>query len=483
MNFDDTWTWGAILIISLHAVGFLLAFRAMTDARTPQGSLAWMFALTALPYITIPLYFALGSRRFKGYVQARRRYSRCNTSLSAVTGLVQEKLRPYAWPLHGTPMERMAGLQNLVSLPLCGGNAARLLVDGEETYRELLDAVRCAQKYILLEFYIIKNDWAGSMLKDLMIERARAGVRVYMIYDEIGSHKLPVGYIRQLKKAGVEIVAFNGKRFFLTNIVRFNFRNHRKLVIVDGQLAFVGGLNVGAEYMGRGRMGYWRDTFLKVSGPAVLEAQLSFLEDWHWATYGGIPECDWNAFDPQAGEVPILMLPSGPVDPINAWQMTLVLLAQMATKRLWLTTPYFVPNESIISSLQMAALRGVDIRILVPYACDHRLVQLSSVTFLPELLPYGIEVYAYNKGFLHEKVALVDDDICTVGTANLDNRSLSLNFELTALMCDRGLACEVKKMLREDFANAVQLQPSDWDRHSLLFKMVSSFARLMAPIQ
>lgn len=483
MIVEDTWTWGVLLLCALHAAGLFLAFRAMTDSRTPQGSLAWMFALTALPYASIPLYFALGSRRFKGYVQARRRSSRCDTELLSVTRQVQEQLRAFAWPLDGTPMERIKGLQNLVSLPLCGGNAARLLVDGEETYRELLDAVRHAQNYILLEFYIIKNDWAGARLKDLMIERAEAGVRVYMIYDEIGSHKLPPGYIRQLKKAGVHIVAFNGKRFFLTNIVRFNFRNHRKLVIVDGRQAFVGGLNVGVEYMGRGSMGYWRDTFVKIDGPAVLEAQLSFVEDWHWATYGGMPACDWNAFDPQAGRTPVLMLPSGPVDPINAWQMTLVLLAQMATKRIWLTTPYFVPNESVISSLQMAALRGVEIRILVPYACDHRLVQLSSVTFLPELLPYGIELYAYNKGFLHEKVALVDDDYCTVGTANLDNRSLSLNFELTALICDRDTAAEVKKMLREDFSHAVRLQPADWDRHSLLFKMVSSFARLMAPIQ
>lgn len=480
---DETMTWGVLSLLAVHAAGLLLALRAMADSRTPQGSLAWMFALTLLPYVSIPLYFALGSRRFSGYVEARRRSSRCDSQLASVTALVQKRLAPLSWLLPPGRYERLRGLQNLVNLPICKGNSARLLVDGKETYDELIAAIREAKRYILFEFYIIKNDWAGSMIKNLLIERARTGVSVYVIYDEIGSHKLLPGHIRQMKKAGVRIVPFNGKRLFLTNIVRLNFRNHRKLVLADGRMAFVGGLNIGVDYLGQGHLGYWRDTFLRLSGPAVLEAQLSFLEDWHWATYGDIPELDWESAAAAAGDVPMMLLPSGPVDSLNVWQTALVLLAETAHKRLWLTTPYFVPSGVVANALQMAALRGVDVRILVPRKCDHRLVQLSSLTLLPELLPYGIGVYAYNKGFLHEKIALADDDICTVGTANLDNRSLSLNFELTALMCSEEMAGQVHEMLLRDFEHSVPLRPEDWESRSFVLKAAASFARLMAPVQ
>lgn len=483
MGAEDTLTWGALAIFVVHATGFLLALRAMTGSRTPQGALAWMFALVVVPYVSIPLYFALGSRRFSGYVEARRRSSRCDSQLAAVTADVQRKLSAVSWPFNSVRYERLVGLQNLVKLPVCEGNAVRLLVDGHETYEELIEAVRSAKKYILFEFYIIKNDWAGSMIKNLLMERARAGIDVYVIYDEIGSHKLQPGYIRQMKKAGVRIVSFNGKRFFLTNIVRLNFRNHRKLVLIDGREAFVGGLNIGADYLGQGRMGYWRDTFLRLRGPAVLEAQLSFAEDWHWATYGELPPLNWEIPETQPENVPMMLLPSGPVDAVNAWQSAIVLLAELSRKRLWLTTPYFVPSETVITALQMAALRGVDVRILLPRKCDHRLVQLSSLTYLPELLPYGIKVYSYDKGFLHEKAALADDDLCTIGTANLDNRSLSLNFELTALMCGSDMAKSVADMLSQDFVHSTPFCPSDWEKHSLLFKIASGFARLMAPIQ
>ncbi len=473
----------AIGMASMHLAGLLLALHAMRASRTPQGSLAWMFALVALPYVSIPLYLALGSRRFKGYVDARKRYAERNTRLSNITRDVQQKLSTMAVKLEGERLGRLNVLPEVANLPICRGNSASLLVDGDATYSAMADALKRATSYILLEFYIIKNDKAGAILQEAVIDRVKAGVQVYMLYDEIGSHKLPVGYIRKLRKAGVRIESFNGKRFFLTNIVRANFRNHRKLVIVDGREAFVGGLNVGVEYVGRGRMGYWRDTFLKLEGPAVLEAQLCFLEDWHWATYGDVPAFDWTLPAPREEDVRMMILPSGPVDSVNAWNMAVISMAQTAQRRLWLTTPYFVPNETVLYELQLAALRGVQVRILVPHDCDHKMVQMSSSTFIPDLLPSGVEIYAYMKGFLHEKVALVDDDVCCVGTANLDNRSLSLNFELTALMCDRTQAQRIAAMLEEDFRNARLMQASDWERHSLLYKLASSFARLMAPVQ
>ena len=326
----------------------------------------------------------------------------------------------------------------------------------------------------------------GQNLKDLLIERARAGIRIYMLYDEIGSHKLPPGYISALRKEGVNIEPFNGKRHFLSNILRLNFRNHRKLVVVDGATAFIGGMNIGREYLGKGALGYWRDTFVQLEGPSVQQTQISFLEDWNWAMLksgpSSLPCLCWE-ITPQREDETVLMLPSGPADVIPAWKTAIIALANRARERLWIATPYFVPDEGVMAALQAAALRNVDVRILRPERADHILVKLSSFTFLRDLDTYGIQVWAYQKGFLHQKVILMDDDIATVGTANLDNRSLALNFEITAVIHSPAVCAEVKAMLEKDFASSKKESLEDYNNKSLGFKMLCNLARLMAPVQ
>lgn len=470
------------VFIILHIAGIALAFPALLYTRTPQGSIAWVISLVFFPYVAVPLYLILGPRRFEGYIEMRRTSQKNNDVLNLLSDDISNQLKEYLKSEQGKHSGFFRMLTHLSNLYICRGNSCKLLIDAQSAYPDIYDAIRNAKDYILVEFYIIKSDLVGDILRKLLIERAREGVRVYVIYDEIGSHKLPPGYISSMRRAGIRIQPFNGKRFFLRNIVRVNFRNHRKIVVVDGKIGFVGGMNIGLEYIGQSNLGYWRDTFLGLSGPAVIQAQLTFLEDWLWATNGNIPELSWVIY-PQPQDMSVLMLPSGPADRVPTWRTTVIALANAARRRLWIATPYFVPDEATFASLQAAALRGVDVRILKPEKADHPMVKLSSMTYLPETVPFGIRIYHYIKGFMHQKVILVDDDLATVGTANLDNRSLTLNFEITAIVHDPEFAGNVHQMLKKDFDDSQLVDPKDYASKPLLYKIICNFFRLLAPIQ
>ena len=267
------------------------------------------------------------------------------------------------------------------------------------------------------------------------------------------------------------------------NRFQVNFRNHRKVVITDGEVAWVGGHNVGDEYLGRDEhIGPWRDTHVRVDGPAVLGIQLGFLEDWHWATKK-IPRLNWKPYAADTGTAHALAIPSGPADLQETAELFFLHLINCANKRVWITSPYFVPDRTVVQALKLAALRGVDVRILLPSKPDHLLVYLSSFSYLEELCSTGVRVFRYTPGFLHQKVILVDDDIAGVGTANLDNRSFRLNFELTLVASDVSFNRVTSDMLSSDFERSVEINLSSIAERSLFFRSIVKLARLTAPIQ
>jgi cardiolipin synthase len=370
----------------------------------------------------------------------------------------------------------------LARLPFLNSNDVGLLVDGEETFGAIFQAIEDAQDYILVQFFIVHDDNLGRELKSRLIRRARDGVRVYFLYDEIGSHSLPKAYIRELGEAGVTIRPFFSTKGFW-NRFQINFRNHRKTVIVDGRVAFVGGLNVGDEYMGRNpKIGPWRDTHVRIQGPAVHAVQVSFMEDWHWATHES-PPLDWTARPVSTSNQTALILPTGPADELETCGLFFVHMINLARKRLWIASPYFVPDAHVTSALQLASLRGVDVRIMLPEHPDHLLVYLSSFSFLEETEKADVKIYRYQPGFMHHKVILVDDTLAAVGTANLDNRSFRLNFEITALVDDPEFASEVAEMLTRDFERCKLARSEDLLHRSFWFKVAVRVARLMAPLQ
>jgi cardiolipin synthase len=337
---------------------------------------------------------------------------------------------------------------------------------------------------VLLQFYIVKDDTLGRKLQHKLIRKAQQKVRVYFLYDAIGSNALPGAYLLKLQQAGVETAAFSGGGRYGRHPFRVNFRNHRKIVVVDGLCAFVGGHNVGDEYLGLAadpELRPWRDTHVRVDGPAVLGVQLTFIEDWYWMTREILPLRKDPVFA-EGSDQRILVLPSGPADELDTCGLLFTELIHSARERIWIVTPYFVPDDPVVSALKIAALRGVDVRIMLPEKADHLVIYLAKFSYLEETLPCGIKFFSYQRGFLHNKVLLVDRQIAGVGTANLDNRSFRLNFEITLLFVHRQMVDDVERMLLRDFESCREMTLLEITQRSLWFKLATRIARLFSPI-
>jgi len=465
-----------VLIPALHALGLATALHAVMKTRTSQGAIAWAFALIFLPYFALPLYAVFGRDRFMGYVKARREEGAPIAGLREA--LAQASLDVALVPAGNATACGVFG--RLAHMPFAAGNDATLLVDGEAAFDAIFAGIDAAKEYVLAQFFIVRDDLIGKEFQARLMAKARSGVRVHFLYDEIGCYDLPRRYLRELRAAGVEAKPFLTSRD-LRNRFQVNFRNHRKIVVADGTHAWIGGLNVGDEYLGRNsRFGHWRDTFVAISGPAVTAVQLSFADDWNWST-GAVPRLDWSVPAQSDHGKAVLVLPSGPVDRLDTCTLFFVQAIQSARRRLWITSPYFVPDEAILAALQLAVLRGVDVRIMLPSKPDHWLSWLASFSYLKDTLPWGVKLYRYQDGYLHQKVLLVDDELASVGTANLDMRSLRLNFELTLLFADAPFAAEVANMLEADFRRCRPVLIAEIAGRGLPFRLAVQLARLLAP--
>lgn len=465
----------------MQLLGLLCAFDAVLYGRTPQGTIAWCMGLLLLPIVTIPMYLVFGARRFSGYVRARRKE---RSGLSRVGEACNVAIAP--WMVRPGPFPDLA-LDRLGLTAPTSGNALELLVNGEATFERMLGDIDQAQEYVLIQFFIFRDDELGRRFEEA-IRRARGrGVQVYVLYDLVGTPRIT--RLREaLKRLGAEIHAFGRARWPITRY-QINFRNHRKVVVIDGHVAYVGGHNVGVEYLGQDKvLSPWRDTHMRIAGPAALACQLAFCEDWHWAA-GEVPSVKWKAHgvsaedgaNPERARAEVLVCPTGPVDELDTLTITLLSLLTRATRRIWLASPYFAPDDSIMNALQLAALRGVDVHIIIPDKSDNPLVNAAAYTYVRELMPAGVRFHKYCKGFLHQKVILADD-LAAVGSANLDNRSLRINFEIMAMVRDSAFIHDVERMLEEDLRNSRELTPNDLEKRRWSQQLLSRLARLLAPI-
>ena len=452
------------------------------STRTAQGAIAWAISLNTVPTVAVPAYWMFGQSRFDGYelLRHREQFEKSETEQSVMRVMEEEGMlfEP------ATPHQRgqVKLLESLSMLPLTRFNEVDLLVNGEDTFDAILDSIEGADDYVLFQFYILRDDELGNRCKDALISKASEGVRVYVQFDGLGSHKLPEEFVEELKDAGVHVSTFKTTEGW-TNPFRLNFRNHRKIVVVDGDEGFVGGHNVGDEYVGKHEtLTPWRDTHVAFRGPVVLEAQVSFAEDWQWAT-GEILELEWDPEKSESGNIAAMCLPTGPADRFETGTLLMLDAINVAETRVWIASPYFVPDAQFISALQLAALRGVDVRIIVPENNDDQLVNLTSYSYLVETAEAGIKFYRYKPGFMHQKVMLIDDDSAMIGTANFDNRSMRLNFEVTMLMVDEGFAAKVKEMLEADLEECREVSPSEYTDSSFVFRFFVKTARLFAPVQ
>jgi len=467
-----------VLVIALfYVAGSLLAVHAVMTTRTAQGAIAWAVSLVSFPFVSVPAYLVLGRSKFEGFSEA---YEERPVEIDRINDQFRMDLQPWDVVTDDRPSIYQA-VRKFSNLDLTTGNSAELLIDGDATFASILDGITAAQDYILFQFYMIHDDDLGRRVQRALIERARAGVRVYVLYDEIGSSGLPKRYVEDLQQAGIQVSSFKptqGSR----NRFQLNFRNHRKMVVVDGVTGWVGGHNVGDEYLGLDpKFGHWRDTHVKLMGPVVTQMQGVILTDWYWATRE-LPELNWKPAASSEGNIAAMIVPFAPTQRFETAKLFFVAALQSARERIWLSAPYFVPDPAVVTALELAALRGVDIRIITTGKPDSWPVFLAAFHYMNELRDLGIRFYAYEDGFLHEKVMLIDDEISTVGTPNFDNRSFRLNFEVTALMVDKNFATEMEAMFEDDFAHATELDLKDFQNRPFWWRLGVNLSRLAAPV-
>lgn len=477
--------WVIALILSLvHSLGLASAIHAVLNARTSSGAIAWSISLVTFPYLTVPFYWVLSRRKFHGYVKLLRDYTLAHHRYRDVE-LCLENLRQYPPDSHTSSDLKASDrkvLESLTYLPFTRGNKVEILVDGKETFEAMFRAIDEAQEYILVLFYIIADDEIGNEFKRRLLARADEGVKVHVLYDELGCLTfLSQQYIDDLKARGVEVHPFYTTRGGF-NKLQYNFRNHRKIVIADGKTALVGGVNVHDDSCGMSNFyGNWRDTHAVCWGPVVQNIQLTWAEDYYWAT-ATVPDLNWEPTPAEDGDQKALYVPTGPASNLASGVLFFVHCIQQARERLWMATPYFIPDPSVIDALIVASLRGVDVRVIIPERYDMLIMYLAAFGSLAEIEHSGIRVFRYHTGYPHQKTMLVDDRMGWVGSSNLDNRSMRLNFEGNLVVQDEQFCREMEEMFLADLARSVEVGPEDYYSRSSFFKLGVKLARLFSPV-
>lgn len=463
-------------ILAALEVGWVLvaAVVILLQRRSPAATIAWLLVLAFLPIVGLIVYRLIGPLRLERK-RLRRRLGR--VAVEEVTGA---KVR----------MHELSGEEVQVALvPIGMGEAPPLYadhvdvyLDGASKYAAMIAAIEAAQHHVHLEYYIWEPDRIGTRLRDLLVERARAGVKVRMLVDGTGSAALRRRWMRPLRDAGVEVARFNPVSLRWTR--RADFRTHRKIVVCDGRIAFMGGMNItDAQSADLSPTVFLRDTHLKIEGAAVWPLQRIFIEDWHFATEQ--PPLSGPDIFPMPGSERrhlVQIVASGPDREEMSIHHAFFTAFTRANSRLWITTPYFVPDDATMTALCTAALRRVDVRLLIPKRSDSRLVDLAARSYVPELIASGVRVYEYQPRFIHAKTIVVDDDLAIVGTANLDNRSFKLNFEVVALLFDRELNAGLANAFETDLGSSHCIDPVELRRKPVWRRLGEASARLLSPL-
>jgi cardiolipin synthase len=450
--------------------------------REATVAVAWCLLVLFLPVLGAFFYWVFGSNqlhrrvRRKGSHRASFPLEHPPPSREATRGASE----PNAPPL---PVPELAHLALAVhAFPVSHGNAVTLYHDTTKAFAALLEAIAAARHHVHVEFFILRSDDTGEALLKLLAEKARAGVEVRLLYDSVGALFLKSRTVRPLVEAGGRVRGFlpvNPVRSW----VQVNLRNHRKVVVVDGQVGFTGGMNIGDEYLGRSkRFGYWRDTFLRLQGPAVAGLQRIFTEDWDFAAHEALTA---RAYFPElaaAGDSAVQVVESGPDQALNSVREIYFGAIVAARERLWVASPYFVPDSGLLDALRLARYRGVDVRLLCLMKPDHFLSFWASRYYWSDLLEVGGRVYQYAKGMMHSKIVLVDGRWAMVGSANMDNRSLRLNFEAGCMLHSPALVAELERQYLADLEDSVPVDPAAFAQRPFRVRLTENACRLFSPV-
>lgn len=467
-----------------------VCLRILFDTRNNSKSLAFILFAIFVPIIGIFFYFTFGINYRKRVI-----YSKKLLHNDAFADRLHHELFEYSRQIFSEKRSAVKNFKGLASFlargshsALAAHNSVKLLVNGENKFPEVLRALRKAKHHIHIEYYIYEDDTIGRAIEEILIQKAQEGVAVRFIYDDLGSRKIRKKLVGRLKSHGVEVFPFLKVRL-LAIASKVNYRNHRKIIIVDGLTAFVGGINVSDEYINDaanpGKL-FWRDTHLLIRGPGVRYLQYIFLCDWNFCA-SDKAEPDKNFFPDKkslriAENTIVQIAASGPDSKNPTIAFSFLQAIALAKKEILITTPYFIPTESLQNALIVAALSGVSVKMLVPGKSDSVLVNKAASSYYAELLNAGVEIYLYKKGFVHAKTFVADSMLAIVGTANMDSRSFNLNFEVNALVYDTKIATELAQIFKTDIKNADQLNAAVWAERSRTKQFFEKTARLISPL-
>ena len=476
---DEAGIWGIVAVLAFRlvylAVILFTIVIVLLDNRNPVKTMAWVLVLVFLPVVGLAFYFFFGRNTRKERLISKKGFSRLSKRPMAEYQ-AQEALGDF------TGRNQLIPFFHRVSnaLPF-EGNDVQVFTDGYSMYQELFRRIAKAKHHIHLEFYIFENDAVGRLLRDLLIDKAREGVSVRLLYDDVGCWDVNPMFYDEMLCEGIEVRSFLKVRFpqFTSKV---NYRNHRKLAIIDGKVGFIGGMNIALRYLKGVPWGVWRDTHICLKGKAVYGIQTAFLTDWFAVDRTLLTSAQYFPKMDSVGTSVAQIVTSDPVGEWHDIMLGLVKAISCAQRYIYVETPYFLPTEQVMAAFQTAALSGVDVRLMIPKKADAFITHKGTMSYLDELMKSGVKVYFYRAGFLHSKLWVADDEWASVGSTNLDFRSFEHNFEANAFFYDEKTVCTLKEIFLEDMKKCMTLSQKIWDKRSFKNKIIESVVRLLAPL-
>lgn len=480
--------WMTVIEVVYIIIVILVCLRIIYDTRSSSKTLAYLLLAIFVPVLGILFYFIFGVNYRKRIIYSKKLIEdeeRLKEVNDRTVILTKRNLKRNAVNV-GNAQSLVSLLMNDNLSPLTSGNSVKLLINGEEKFPEVLEVLSQAKHHIHLEYYIYEDDIIGNRIKDILIRKAKEGVKVRLIFDDMGSRSIRNTIVPELRNSGVEAYPFNQIRLLLL-ANRINYRNHRKIIIVDGKCGFTGGINISDRYINDSEDSdnlFWRDTHLRIDGPGILFLQNIFLCDWNFCANQKIQPEDayFNTFTRHDSDINVQIAASGPDSPASTIKLSFLKAINLAKKEILLTTPYFIPGGSIMDAIKISAMGGVKVKILVPGISDSRLVNAAAWSNYGELLKAGVEIYTYNRGFMHAKTMVIDNYISVVGTANMDHRSFDLNFEVNAIVYAMEFAEKLRKSFHADLAYANRIGYDQWKSRPVYIKLAERTARLLSPL-
>ena len=492
---------GGILFLSLlilsYLVGALISMTIILENRDPSKTMTWLLIFILLPGVGLLIYAIFGRNLRKRKMLKTQKLATSIKEENLFENLkeIEELVKLEKESIHQNRIlcdsEDNYAKKKVVSLllntgmfPFTTNNKVEVYRDGNEKFDKLIKDIKEAKDHIHLEYFIIKESDIGRKIRDALIEKAKEGVEVRIIYDDVGCWRcwFHRKFFNEMRASGIQIEPFIPDKFPILG-GKLNYRNHRKIAVIDGIIGYTGGINIGDEYLGKNkRFGYWRDTHIRIEGTSAYMLQMIFLIDWYYTNKEVLLDKKYFPKADYCGESMIQVVASGPDSDWEAIHYAYFSAISQAKKNIYIETPYFIPDESILRALKSAALSGVDVRIIFPKIADHKIVNTASYSYFGDILRSGGKVYLYNKGFIHSKVVIIDDKIFSTGSANMDLRSFMLNFEINAFIYDKEVIKVVTEDFFEDMKNSEELKHEDYNGRNMAKKVRESIARLFSPI-